>query len=76
MADCARYEPTIDEILADPTVKALMKADRVNPDRLQTKLRRLGRMMELAPQSLPKEARSPRMASAGTIEVGSRQLWG
>ncbi|GGE22992.1 hypothetical protein GCM10011390_48020 [Aureimonas endophytica] len=45
MADCARTEPTIDEILADPTVKALMKADRVNPDRLQSKLLCLRRLM-------------------------------
>lgn len=41
MINCARYEPTIDEIMADPIVKALMDADRVNPERLRHKLLRL-----------------------------------
>ncbi|KQT55234.1 hypothetical protein ASG54_20755 [Aureimonas sp. Leaf460] len=39
MSECARTEPTIDEIMADPTIHALMKADRVNVDRLRSKLR-------------------------------------
>ncbi|KQT87461.1 hypothetical protein [Aurantimonas sp. Leaf443] len=47
MSNCALYEPTIDEIMADPTVLALMKADRVNTDRLRSKLFRLGELMAL-----------------------------
>lgn len=38
MSECAHYEPTIDEIMADPTIHALMRADRVNVERLRLKL--------------------------------------
>jgi hypothetical protein len=41
MPICTHYEPTIDEILADSGVKALMRADGVDPNRLRDKLLRI-----------------------------------
>jgi hypothetical protein len=35
----ANGEPTIDEILRDPTVRALMRADRVDAAEFETRLR-------------------------------------
>ena len=37
-----RNEITLSEALADPLVRALMKADRVNPERLETCLGAVG----------------------------------
>jgi len=34
-----RFEPSIDEMLDDPVVRALMVADRVDPDDLRALLR-------------------------------------
>jgi hypothetical protein len=36
---CGQHEPTIIEILSDPIVKALMLADRVDPETLEGQLR-------------------------------------
>jgi hypothetical protein len=36
------YEPTLDQILSDPIVKALMEADGVDPDELAAMLARIG----------------------------------
>lgn len=36
-----RLEPTIDEIMGDPMVRALMKADRVEPEQFEHRLRRM-----------------------------------
>ncbi|MCQ8783363.1 hypothetical protein [Mangrovibrevibacter kandeliae] len=41
MATRARREPTLDEIMADPIVRVLMRADKVDPQRLRAKLDRL-----------------------------------
>lgn len=38
MSNCAHAEPTIEEIMADPTIHALMRADRVDVDCLRFKL--------------------------------------
>jgi hypothetical protein len=40
---CQPRELTLSEALADPIVKAMMKADRVNPAALEADLRRIAR---------------------------------
>ncbi|KQT47398.1 hypothetical protein ASG43_09755 [Aureimonas sp. Leaf454] len=76
MANCAHDEPTIDEILADPAVKALMLADGVNPHRLRRSLLKMeadGRR----PAS-PQERRGSSWSHlcAGSGETAARAVWG
>jgi hypothetical protein len=39
------YEPTVEEIMADSAVMALMKADRVDPAQFETRLRKVGKRL-------------------------------
>lgn len=43
--DRCRREPTLADVLADPLVHAVMKADRVDARELETSLRALGRKL-------------------------------
>ena len=38
-------EPTLDEMLSDPIVRAVMEADGINPQELVATLRRTGQML-------------------------------
>jgi hypothetical protein len=40
---CEFREPTLREALSDPIIRAVMKADGVNPDRLEADLKQLAR---------------------------------
>jgi hypothetical protein len=50
---CQLWEPSLAEALADPIVKAMMKADRVDPAALEADLRRIARTIGSS-QSAPK----------------------
>jgi hypothetical protein len=63
MSSCTHYEPTIDEILADSAVKALMRADGVDPTRLRDKL------LTLRARRLEAEAPPQRRRPAATAEA-------
>jgi hypothetical protein len=43
-----RREPTLEEILADSIVRAVMEADGVDPDALEAMLKEVGRNVSLA----------------------------
>ena len=77
MANCAHYEPPIDEILADPAVKALMLADGVNPSRLRNKLLRLEAANGKAEPLTPRRGAGLSMLSgARRGEATARAVWG
>ena len=40
------HDPTLDALMSDPLVIAMMKADRVNPVRLRAKFKRIGAELE------------------------------
>ena len=40
--NCCYREPTLNGILSDPIVRAVMEADGVNPHELEVMLRRVG----------------------------------
>jgi hypothetical protein len=42
-----RQEPSIEEMLADPIVRALMSADGVDPDELKARLNAIKQAVEL-----------------------------
>ncbi|KAB0677170.1 hypothetical protein [Aureimonas leprariae] len=44
-------EPTIDEIMRDPTVRALMRADRVDVVKFEAKLRGFARSIRRTPSA-------------------------
>jgi hypothetical protein len=41
--DCYHIEPRLSDVLADPVIRLVMSADRVNPEALETKLRKVAR---------------------------------
>ena len=45
--NCHR-EPTLNGILSDPIVRAVMEADRVNPQELEVMLRRAAQRLRIA----------------------------
>jgi hypothetical protein len=53
----ANCEPTIDEIMRDPMVRALMLADRVDIARFEAKLRSLSRAVRQGPAAVAREPR-------------------
>lgn len=73
MSNCTHVEPTLDEILSDSAVKALMLADGVNPVRLRDKLLRLGAARGLeAPPPRRSGAELPRPSRAAPFEAALR----
>ena len=42
------HEPTLNGILSDPIVRAVMEADRVNPQELEVMLRRAAQRLRIA----------------------------
>lgn len=42
---CQSWEPSLSEALADPIVRAMMKADGVDPSMLEADLRRIARVI-------------------------------
>ena len=51
-------EPTVEEMLSDPIIRAVMKADRIDPQELAATLTQTGRMLARrtrreGPQSMP-----------------------
>ena len=46
-------EPTLNEMLSDPLIKLMMRADGVDPEKLRPQLRAVARALEL-PSSLPR----------------------
>jgi len=50
--NCRQVEPTLADTLADPVIRALMAADGVDPQALETVLRRLARQMLPMPRNL------------------------
>jgi hypothetical protein len=54
---CRQVEPTLSDALADPVVRAMMAADGVDPQALETTLRKLARQVMPAPcHALPEFA--------------------
>jgi len=51
-----QYEPTLEDILSDCIIKAVMKADGVDPHQLAAMLKEIGRRWA-APVQLPSSAR-------------------
>ena len=47
-----RREPRLEEMLADPLVKAVMKADIVDPRELEAELRRTAALMRMTRRTL------------------------
>jgi len=47
---CRQAEPTLSDALADPVVRAMMAADGVDPQALETTLRKLARQVMPAPR--------------------------
>ena len=43
--NCCYREPTLNGILSDPIVRAVMEADGVNPHELEVMLRRVGQSL-------------------------------
>lgn len=77
MSECARYEPTIDEIMADPTIHALMRADRVNVDRLRLKLLEHSAANGRTGAAVTTQAWSAGVSGRGrTTATLRRQAWG
>jgi hypothetical protein len=48
-------EPTLNEMLSDPLIKLMMRADGVDPEKLRPQLRAVARTLE-RPSSLPRTA--------------------
>ena len=51
-------EPTLEEMLSDPIIRAVMEADGIDPQELAATLRQIGRMLARrtrreGPQSMP-----------------------
>lgn len=42
---CPPMEPSLTEALADPIVRAIMRADRIDPAALESDLRRMARII-------------------------------
>ena len=51
--DCYHLEPRLSDVLADPVIRMVMTADHVNPEALETKLRKVAR--KIAPGAAPAE---------------------
>jgi hypothetical protein len=45
------HEPTLDEILSDPVVRAMMEADGVDPSEVEAMVRRIARTRREAAKS-------------------------
>jgi len=41
--DCYHTEPRLSDVLSDPVIRMIMIADHVNPETLETKLRKMAR---------------------------------
>ncbi|MEN3382979.1 MAG: hypothetical protein V7608_3023 [Hyphomicrobiales bacterium] len=46
-------EPTLNEMLSDPLIRLVMRADGVDPEKLRPQLRAVARVLE-RPSSLPR----------------------
>ena len=55
-------DPTLEEMLSDPIIKALMEADRVDPRELETILRRVERSRRDRPEPRPRPGQFRRPA--------------
>ena len=62
-----QYEPTLEDILSDCIIKAVMKADGVDPHQLAAMLKEVGRRWA-RPVQLPSRTRE---GSAGTFPPSS-----
>ncbi|HLI21439.1 MAG TPA: hypothetical protein VKV32_10005 [Stellaceae bacterium] len=64
-------EPTLDEILAEPIVKTVMKRDRIDEDTVRTLMRRVKPMpppkLRYAPPQPPSSAAQVPQASIGVL---------
>ena len=71
---CTSLDLTIDDALADPLIAAAMRADRVDPGRLETLLRATARDLRATRSTarLPLAVLADRMCGALT---GSRPRW-
>ena len=75
---CGQHESTITEILSDPIVKALMLADRVDPEELEGQLRSTAQEISSSSYRFAAPAGSSfksnsRGHTKGQTAVGSRQ---
>jgi hypothetical protein len=48
IVNCRQPEPTLEDILSDSIIEAVMKADSVDPHKLAAKLREVGRRLAVA----------------------------
>jgi hypothetical protein len=48
IVNCRQPEPTLEDILSDSIIEAVMKADSVDPHQLATMLREVGRRLAVA----------------------------
>ena len=66
-------EPTIAEMLSDPIIRALMTADRVVPDELETNLREIAGALRGPGCAKTRRPNPPRSSTATLASPRSRQ---
>lgn len=72
-------EPSLDEILAEPIVKTVMKRDRIDEDTVRALMRRVRPMpppkLRFVPPAPPSGDGEPPQASAGVLAQASTPHW-